>query len=349
MRRGAMTRRNAAGSDVEAFLLDLGLHAPKLRDVLLDSTGAMAAAKLAPTHRALLRRGVPRDISRAVVLTRAARSGRRRPRRAGELIVVGTGIDIFTQLTPEARAWIEAADEVLYVVGDAAAARFIRTLNPRAESLITLYAQDKRRDKTYEQMVQRMLAGVRGGSLVCAALYGHPGVLTYASHEAIRRARREGFSARMLPGISTDACLFADVGLDPSRGYQSFEATHFVVHRRRRFDPTSALVLWQVDSLGDPTFQESGFTARHLPVLRDILIEHYGARHEVVLYRAPVFPTAAPEIRRVRLGRLTRRDVQSVTMYVPAKERPAPDTDMLKRLGLSLHQWRPRGPTRIAD
>lgn len=329
-----MARRNGARGAVEAFLLDLGLTASRLGDFFLDQAGAMAAAKLSPAERAVLREGVPSEVSRAVIRRpAAARKGRRRARRPGELVVVGTGIDIFTQLTPAARAWIEAADEVVYLVADAAAARFIRTLNPRAESLITFYAQDKRRDRTYEQMVRRILAGVRRGRLVCAALYGHPGVLTYAGHEAIRRARREGFTARMLPGVATDACLFADVGLDPARGYQSFEATDFVVRRHRRFDPTSALVLWQVDALGDPTYQERGFPARHLPVLRDILIERYGAQHEIVLYRAPLFPTATPEIRRARLGRLRRADVQGVTLYVPPRERPAPDPDMLRRLG----------------
>src|SRR5205809_2021168 len=47
-------------------------------------------------------------------------------------------------------------------------------------------------------------AGARGGSLTCLACYGHPGVFVYPSHEAIRRARAEGYVARILAGISSE-------------------------------------------------------------------------------------------------------------------------------------------------
>ena len=54
-------------------------------------------------------------------------------------------------------------------------------------------------------------------------------VFVQPSHESIAIARLEGFSARMLPGISAEDCLFADIGLDPGKdGCQSFEATDFL-------------------------------------------------------------------------------------------------------------------------
>jgi hypothetical protein len=329
----AISGRRGRRGDVGGFLIGLGLDAGALREFLLDSTGTMAA-RLSRGDQALLRAGVPAAVSRAVVGGRRTSPSRPRPARAaGELVVVGSGIDVFSQLTPAARASIEAADEVLYLVGDAVAARFIRALNARAEPLITFYAPDKARARTYEEIVRRILASLRRGRRVCAVFYGHPGVLTDPGHEAIRRARRQGFVARMLPGISTEACLFADVGVDPGRGYQSFAATDFVVHRRDRFDASTALVLWQVDALGDPTYQERGFKARHLRVLIEILVERYGAGHEVILYRAPVFPTSRPDIRRVRLGRIHRSDVAGATLYVPPRGPLVADADVLERLG----------------
>jgi uncharacterized protein YabN with tetrapyrrole methylase and pyrophosphatase domain len=330
--------RRQGTADPGAFLRALGTDVRTLRAFLLDPRRAMNAAMLSAADKSTLLRGVPAQVSRAVMRTPpAATKGRGRRKngtRGGELVVVGTGIDVFTQLTPGARAWIEAADEVLHVVNDAATSRLLRQLNPNTTSLITLYGQDKPRERTYEQMVQRMLAGVRRGHLVCAVFYGHPGVFTYPGHEAIRRCRREGIPARMLPAVSTDACLFADLGVDPAtHGYQSYEATNFVT-RVHQFDPSSALVLWQVDSLGDRTYQERGFKAQHLPVLRAKLLAYYGARHPVVLYRAAIFSTAQAEVRRVALGRLTRKDVVGSTMYVPPKRTAARDLDVLKRLGL---------------
>ena len=60
-----------------------------------------------------------------------------------------------------------------------------------------------------------MLAPIRRGIRLCAVVYGHPGVFVYASHEAVRRCRLEGLPARMLPGISAEDCLLADLGVDP--------------------------------------------------------------------------------------------------------------------------------------
>jgi precorrin-2 methylase len=59
------------------------------------------------------------------------------------------------------------------------------------------------------------MTAVREGLNVCAAFYGHPGVFVYASHQSIRLARAEGFEAQMLPGISAEDCVFADLGIDP--------------------------------------------------------------------------------------------------------------------------------------
>jgi hypothetical protein len=40
------------------------------------------------------------------------------------------------------------------------------------------------------------------------------------------RSSTDGFDAVMLPGISAEDCLFADLGIDPGMiGCQSFEAT----------------------------------------------------------------------------------------------------------------------------
>ena len=62
-----------------------------------------------------------------------------------------------------------------------------------------------------------MLNEVRAGHNVVGVFYGHPGVLVTSSQRAIAIARDEGYSAKMVSGISAVDTLWADLGVDPSR------------------------------------------------------------------------------------------------------------------------------------
>ena len=216
---------------------------------------------------------------------------------------------------------MQRAERLLYLVTDPPTEAWIRRLNPAATSLESCYAEGKPREQTYLEMTQRILEAVRTGARVCAAFYGHPGVFVTASHHAVRRARREGFSARMLPGISAEACLFADLGVDPGdAGCQSFEATDFLASRRR-FDPSSVVILWQVGVLGEASVRK-GMSCRpeRLRVLTSALRRHYPARHRVVLYEAASFPTCEPMIRRIALERLPHMTFRPMTtLYIPPR------------------------------
>ncbi|KAJ2931620.1 hypothetical protein H1R20_g5340, partial [Candolleomyces eurysporus] len=88
-----------------------------------------------------------------------------------------------------------------------------------------------------------MLSKVRSGQDVVGLFYGHPGVFAHPSHRAIKIAREEGYLAKMLPGISAEDCLFADLGIDPSiNGTTTYEATDLLTHDRP-LDPASNLIL----------------------------------------------------------------------------------------------------------
>jgi hypothetical protein len=183
-------------------------------------------------------------------------------------------------------------------------------------------------------MVERILSCVREGLRVCVAFYGHPGVAVYPGHEAIRRARLEGYSARMVPGISAEDCLFADLGMDPSTdGCQSFEATDFLVFRRR-FDPRVPLILWQVGTTGNPRYTTQ-CSRSGLRVLVDVLLDDYGSAHEVIIYEASRLLGCGPSIRRVALERVPSAEVTVLsTLYVPPKAHADPDFAMAERLSI---------------
>ncbi|MCC6169694.1 MAG: hypothetical protein IT329_20915 [Caldilineaceae bacterium] len=255
----------------------------------------------------------------------------------GSLTVVGTGIMLGAHITAEAEAHIRQADVALYVVTDDATAFWLRSLNPQARSLAEHYADGKRCLDTYGEMTAAILAAVRAGQRVCAIFYGHPGVFVLPAHAAIRQARAEGYPAVMCPGISAEDCLFADLGVDPGRsGCQSFEATDFLI-RRRRFDPYAALVLWQVGLVGELYKRPRYDVRRGLAVLVEVLCEHYAPGHAVVIYEAARDATRSPSIRRLPLADLPAAPVQPIaTLYVPPRGAAPVDAGMLARLGIDV-------------
>lgn len=243
----------------------------------------------------------------------------RTPAGPGSLVVVGTGISLGVQTTPEATACMQQAQRLFYVVSDPAHAQWVRRMNPSATSLQDCYAEGKPRQKTYAEMAARIVASVRAGLRTCAAFYGHPGVFAQPSHAAIRRARAEGYPARMLPGISAEACLFADLGVNPGAGgCQSFEASDFLLSRRR-FDPTSHLILWQVGMLGEPSVRpKMSSRPERVRALRAALRRHYPARHRVTVYQAAQFPICDPNITPIPLEHLAdHRLTPAMTLYIP--------------------------------
>lgn len=257
-------------------------------------------------------------------------------RQTGSLIVVGTGFMVAGQITPEARAAMEGADRLLHLVSDASTRMWLERLNPDNESLYDAYGEDRPRAESYEEMIGRMLAPVRAGRRVCVALYGHPGVYVYPSHEAIRRARAEGFRARMLPGVSAEDCLYADLELDPAvHGCRSYEATDFLT-RRRPPDPTTGLLLWQVGAIGVSTYYPRPiWRVEGVRFLADALLETYPPEHEVVVYTASTLPMFGPEIRRMPLSALPDAAVSvASTLYLPPLADAPLDREMLARLGM---------------
>jgi uncharacterized protein YabN with tetrapyrrole methylase and pyrophosphatase domain len=245
---------------------------------------------------------------------------------AGSLVVVGTGIRLASQCTPEARQWIEAADLVLAVSGDPIAQAWLEKLNQNVTSLHDLYGNGRSRAQTYDSMVDRIMEGVRAEQRVCAVFYGHPGIYVYPSHEAIRRARAEGFEAWMLPGVSAEDCLFADLGVDPGQlGCQSYEATDFVLNARK-IDTSAALILWQIALTGDLSFKMFESDPKRLQLLADVLMEDYPPFHPVTVYEAATLPVTQPKLEILPLANLAAAKAsQQSTLYVPPLTAPKAD------------------------
>jgi hypothetical protein len=253
------------------------------------------------------------------------------------LVVIGTGIRVLGQLTTEAIAWIKVCEKVLYLVHDPVASGFITHINRSAESLGGFYADGKPRKKTYQEMVGRVMDCVRSGKRTCLVFYGHPGVFCWPGHQAIRQARREGYTVRMFPAVSAEDCLFADLGLDPATsGCQTFEATDFLMNGRQ-VDPSSLLILWQLETIGNPLSKKKRGRLPALPLLIERLSQFYAPDHEVILYVAPLQLFGEPAIRRLPLRRLVKARLSaSSTLCIPPGQPTRPNVEVYKRLNLPL-------------
>ena len=330
---------------LKSFLARLALDPDALAEVLRDPRAAAERARIEPDGLAALRSRSPQMLWDHL-LERAPQPPQSAPPlpaeviealegKRGSLVVIGTGIRTVGQMTVESLAWLKAADEVVYLVADPVAEELIKGLNPRAASLHGHYGEGEQRSRSYEAMIEHILGLVRQGKRTVAAFYGHPGVFAYPSHESVRRARKEGYLAYMLPGVSAEDCLFADLSVDPAvNGCQSYEATDFLLHDRT-IDTASQLVLWQVGVDGDWTFRGNGYNLKAFPTLVAKLQAYYGQWHEVVLYEAAVLMGLQPVITPIALGHLTADYVNAgTTMYVPPARKAAVNQQIAAVMGI---------------
>lgn len=236
-------------------------------------------------------------------------------------------------LGPRARAHIEAADVVFTLASDAVVELWLQQMNRDVRSLQPYYTEGKSRRGTYAEMVEAMLDEVRAGRRVCGAFYGHPGVFAQVPHDALARAKSEGFEACMEPGISAEDCLYADLGIDPGRfGCQHYEASQLLFFRRL-IDPTAYLVLWQVGLAGDRSYERFTTGAAHRHLLVERLLQDYPADHQITIYEAATLPITKPRVESITLRELTQAAVhQHTTVVVPPARPMVRDDATLARL-----------------
>jgi len=256
------------------------------------------------------------------------------------LTLVGSGIKFVSHITVETRAYIEQSDKVLYLVNEPAMKEWLKKQNKHAESLDDLYQKFPLRLHCYRAITEYILETVRKGGHICVVLYGHPSVFAQPGLEAVIQAKAEGIDARILPAISAEDCLFADLLIDPGRfGCQSFEATDFLIHHRT-WDPTSHLILWQVGVIGVTGRAPDDYdNSKAAQVLVDYLLAHYPKTHEVILYEASQYPHFDPKIIKVALQDLATADYSRIsTLYVPPAAKAKCDQAMLQSLGIDLNE-----------
>ncbi len=151
--------------------------------------------------------------------------------------------------------------------------------------------------------------------------------------DAAIQAKKEGFYTKILPGISAEDCLFSDLMIDPgSCGCQSFEATDFLIHRKKH-DNSAHLILWQVDIIGVRHNPSSYNNEKGIRLLVNFLREQYSLEHEVYVYEAAQYPGFESKISKFPLKMLHEIKLSSIsTLYIPPASKALCDESILKLL-----------------
>lgn len=252
----------------------------------------------------------------------------------GSLVCVGTGISIGGQITVLAKSEIENADIVFIAMNSQLMENWITQINSNIHNLQQYYAEGKYRPDTYQEMAEAIMEAVRDGKRVCAAFYGHPGIFACVAHLATDIATGEGFDARIEPGVSADACLYADLGIDPGNyGCQAFEASQFIFNLRK-VDLSAYLILWQIGLAGEATLTRFDTDENGLQLMVDSLIDYgYSQEHEIILYEAATLPIEKVRADKIKLKHLPKASVSmKTTMVVPPAMALQQNTNLLKRM-----------------
>ncbi len=257
------------------------------------------------------------------------------------LVIVGVGIKFVSHLSVEAKAYISQSDRVLYLVNDPLMKDWIAQLNPSSESLDHLYTQHELRIDSYKAITHYILETLHQYKHVCVVMYGHPAVFAQPALEAVKQAKKNGYFAKILPAISAEDCLFADLLVDPgSCGCQSFEATDFLIHNRQ-FDTKSNLILWQVGVIGALTHVKSQNNKNGINVLVNYLKQFYLPQHTVTVYEASQYPSFEPRVDEVMLEELPNAKLSRITtLYVPPLNKAICNQIMLKALEIDIKNLR---------
>jgi precorrin-3B methylase len=255
----------------------------------------------------------------------------------GSLVCVGTGMRLAGQLTPIAKSHIQSADIVIGAVSNNLSRHWLKSMAKDYICLWSFYGdgseQGKSRKTSYHEMAQAIIEQVKQGKRVCAVFYGHPGVFACIGHLAISQLKKMGYPAQMLPGISAEDCLVADLGIDPgAKGMQSMEATQYLINRRE-IDPSALLVLWQPGIVGDLTLKRFDTCEAHVSLLVEKLSRLYSLQHQVILYEAATNPLQTPRIDYLALEDLPQASMSQITtLVIPATAKMVVDEEFRAKL-----------------
>ena len=233
------------------------------------------------------------------------------------LIIAGTGIQSISHLTEEVKLAIKECELTLFLINEPLLKDFISNNARHSFDLESIYFKYEKRIDAYSAIATHIVNTLDNNKKVCALSYGHPFFCASPFLQAAKKASSQGYNVLGLPGISSLACLFSDLMLDPvSNGLQVYEATQ-LLKLKPNINALANLVLLQVGFINLENHTHTSQT-NEIDLLYSYLLNFYPEEHLIYLYKASLYPGSKPEINTIRLSELSAQQPTSLSsIYIP--------------------------------
>ena len=235
-----------------------------------------------------------------------------------KLVLAGSGIKTISHITNEVMAAVISADLVLYLLNEPISEQWIIKHAKNAVSLSEIYFSYDKRVAAYDAIADEIVRNFNEYNNICVVFYGHPTIFAAPGIKAIQIAESIGIQCSILPAVSADGCLFADLKIDPGKGgCFSIDATELLLYQRP-IDSKSHVILWQIGLIGNFEKPSKGFNQKALDLLIEHLLTYYDEKTQAVLYEAALYPRIAPKLIEFNLPDLSKQALSPIsTLYIP--------------------------------
>lgn len=250
-----------------------------------------------------------------------------------KLALVGSGIKSISHFTIEFKTYTTNADKVLYLVNEPITKQWIECYSKLSESLDPIYFAENDRQNSYDKIRDKILVELETYNFITVVHYGHPTIFADPGLQAILEAKKNSIETIILPGISVENCLYADLKIDPGQfGCFHVEATELLLYDKI-IDPTAHLCIWQPGMIGNRSVPEPNKTPNHLKLLRSKLNNYYPDDHRVILYEASMYAGVDPVIHQFSLSAIEDQNIGTLaTLYIPPIAQRKPNIEILNQL-----------------
>lgn len=254
-----------------------------------------------------------------------------------KLALIGSGIKTISHLTIEAQAYIKQADFVLYLVNEPIFEKWLIKHSKKCVSLENYYFSFKNRSESYKKIADEILKFTEVYDFISIVLYGHPTIFSSPGLDAIQRAKERNIETIILPGLSAEDCLFADLEMDPSKnGCLSVEALSLLIFDDS-IDIHYDLVVWQLGMVGNIDSVMKKNVDNGLFLIHEKLLRSYPPQHEATLYEASLYPGIRPNITKFPIEELINQKISSIsTLYIPAVKKRPYNLEIISKMNLRI-------------
>ncbi len=239
-----------------------------------------------------------------------------------DLACVGTSIHGLTTFTMESLVYLAYADIVYYYPPTSAHLNFMKEINDNVVDLFSdLYRKGADFQTTYQAIVEKILDSVKSGKKVAYASQGSPVFLSYTSIWAYRSAKKLGFSAIMVPGVSSFELLICEL----CRHYDTYDIQIYnaasIGMGIGTIDPHTPCLVFNFARYAMPAIRESTDKLLHTNIskLVEKLRSIYPANH--IVLGMSVTPSGQCQTLQMTLSELEANLVRSGmtgTLFLPA-------------------------------